>query len=1530
MFLLSVLMVCNLFSQINTKTTQPQPLSLEDQELLLSFPELELPDSYKNKSTPYMVDNSQTVHFRDMFVQAGMSCGQASSTGICFTYEMNAARDLEANVNANLFPTGFVYNWDAGDYGGNGVSYYHTLEVLRNVGTPNQEEYGGTIDAGGNERWMDGYDLYYSAMHNRINHAYRIDVGDPEGLQILKHWMTDHLTGDDDGGCAIFYSTVPNPDATLPGGTEEGGKKVITTLNASTSHSMAILGFNDSIRYDYNGDGNYTNDIDITGDGQVTMADWEIGGIKMCNTYSGGPAWADGGFCYIMYKAIATGAFWHDVIHVMTVNPTYEPILTAKAEITYTNRKRIKVYVGIATNTSATAPEFVLDLPIFDYQAGERFMTGGETEDDKTLEFGLDLTPLLNYIDPNQEAKYFIQVYEDDADGWGSGTLNSFSIINYSTGSPVETVCTDPVQTIPQNGVATLSIVSSENYEPPQITTANLSSGAIMSPFSQQMTASGGTEPYTWSFDMDFQVTESVSTFPSGGSSLTGSGWFAVPLGFTFDYYGEEVSTVYVSNSGLVVFQSGFDDYLPYYNSHDATVFMHTKCIAPFFDASVTSTMTSTSTANSKTIMWDNSVLDYSLTINEDGRIQFSYANSALSIQDNYVCGLSNGDEVNFQRFHFNNPLNVLDGYTYTLVPQEIPEEFEISTDGLLTGTPTHEYTAEMFHFKVIDNNRIADRESFAFVTDGLILEFEVNTPDDDVIEYSESITLDVTATNPMDNTITGITIDVATTDTYITITDDTESCPDLIADANSLLPTAFGFDVSSDVPDNHEFQLVFTVTSDQGTWDYYYNFTAFAPYIITEEVSVVDGGDDILAPDETADVVIPISNIGGSDVHNLTIAATTSDAYIIINDGTDNILALEPTQVENATINITTASIVENQHVAIIDLEIIGDNGYSETIPVEVVINTAIISVTGTTVDDSDNSVLDPGETSDVIFSISNIGLVGATNLTATLSTLDPFVTINTAPIDIASLASLQDELTTYNISVDAGCDMAHQVEFNLNVTGDNGLNVDVPCYLIIGILQETFESGGLEGFEWVHTGDIEWYTVEDEVYEGTYSLRSGAIGHSQASVLQIEMFVVDEGDISFAKKVSSENYYDFLEFLIDGLVVVSWGGEEDWDVYSYTVPVGQHTFAWRYRKDGSQIGGEDAAWVDNITFPAVNNIPPILSCNQNQIYKTMNTNQEESDLYTIANIGGGILEYDIDVVPSSTKNKNITGSTLVADLETFIPGTTYDVVLTLNAVSADMEWIKTLTIEFPDEIILNSSTDLVGPSGSLIFENISGPGVSATWASSGTWGEIHEGESATCTINITFSDSYLGVDSELAYTIYGDEYGSDPHQVSNVIEIANENSFWLSISPDQGQVTYNSDTEVSLNYNTEGMEEGVYYADIIISDGTSDVTIPVELIVDLTIDIEDIIFSSNLEMYPNPFISELSISLYSDFNQIGAIYMYDIAGKLVDVISARESLNTGQNTLNFNVDKSIPSGMYIIKVSTPNEDIYGKVVKE
>jgi hypothetical protein len=56
-------------------------------------------------------------------------------------------------------------------------------------------------------RWMSGYENYYHAMQNRIYDAFSIDVSTIEGLNILKHYLHDHLEGSPYGGIASYYAT---------------------------------------------------------------------------------------------------------------------------------------------------------------------------------------------------------------------------------------------------------------------------------------------------------------------------------------------------------------------------------------------------------------------------------------------------------------------------------------------------------------------------------------------------------------------------------------------------------------------------------------------------------------------------------------------------------------------------------------------------------------------------------------------------------------------------------------------------------------------------------------------------------------------------------------------------------------------------------------------------------------------------------------------------------------------------------------------------------------------------------------------------------------------------------------------------------------------------------------------------------------------------------------------------------------------------------------------------------------------------
>jgi len=83
------------------------------------------------------------------------------------------------------------------------------------------------------------------------------------------------------------------------------------------------------------------------------------------------------------------------------------------------------------------------------------------------------------------------------------------------------------------------------------------------------------------------------------------------------------------------------------------------------------------------------------------------------------------------------------------------------------------------------------------------------------------------------------------------------------------------------------------------------------------------------------------------------------------------------------------------------------------------------------------------------------------------------------------------------------------------------------------------------------------------------------------------ITMDVISDGEISFFRKVSSEDNYDYLRFYINDQLQDEWAGEESWAEQAYPVSEGSNTFKWAYEKDYSVSGGSDCAWVDYIIFP-------------------------------------------------------------------------------------------------------------------------------------------------------------------------------------------------------------------------------------------------------------------------------------------------------------------------------------------------------
>lgn len=130
-----------------------------------------------------------------------------------------------------------------------------------------------------------------------------------------------------------------------------------------------------------------------------------------------------------------------------------------------------------------------------------------------------------------------------------------------------------------------------------------------------------------------------------------------------------------------------------------------------------------------------------------------------------------------------------------------------------------------------------------------------------------------------------------------------------------------------------------------------------------------------------------------------------------------------------------------------------------------------------------------------------------------------------------------------------------------------------------------ETFETGDFRALAWSSTNPP-WVVVSEAGHQSTYAAKSGKIGNSQSSTLEITMDC-DDGWISFWLKTSCEPSWDPLRFFVDGIKKEEWSGENDWRRVGYSIAGGKHKFTWTFNKDNGAAQGADAVWIDDIEFP-------------------------------------------------------------------------------------------------------------------------------------------------------------------------------------------------------------------------------------------------------------------------------------------------------------------------------------------------------
>ena len=371
--------------------------------------------------------------------------------------------------------------------------------------------------------------------------------------------------------------------------------------------------------------------------------------------------------------------------------------------------------------------------------------------------------------------------------------------------------------------------------------------------------------------------------------------------------------------------------------------------------------------------------------------------------------------------------------------------------------------------------------------------------------------------------------------------------------------------------------------------------------YMLLDDFSISNNNDEAVNFSDQVSLSVMIENVGTetSGFITTTLINQTDNATVLTPSITiDSVLANQ--MLEAGPFEFEISSNVTNQENVEFKL-LIEENENSWEYPISLTANAPEYNMVSSSIFDGENGSLDPGENVSMQMVIENTGSAALHYPTFEVYENDDYISIEYVSSDNAYYWDVGlSVIINVNVSVSENAPLGHSSIAWLDI---GSLNSDYESLmsipLNIGMLMDNFESEGFSTHDWRFAGQNEWFIQGQEVFDGDFSIRSGAIGNNQTSEISVEYNVLNQGNINFFAKASSEQgnsgtIYDYLSFYIDNEQMVVIGGESDWDEYSFMVTPGLHTFRWVYEKDNAGSSGQDCAWLDNIIFPP-GSIPPL-----------------------------------------------------------------------------------------------------------------------------------------------------------------------------------------------------------------------------------------------------------------------------------------------------------------------------------------------
>ncbi len=373
----------------------------------------------------------------------------------------------------------------------------------------------------------------------------------------------------------------------------------------------------------------------------------------------------------------------------------------------------------------------------------------------------------------------------------------------------------------------------------------------------------------------------------------------------------------------------------------------------------------------------------------------------------------------------------------------------------------------------------------------------------------------------------------------------------------------------------------------------------ASGPYIRFKNLYINDqaGNSDQGADQgEQISLDVMLENIGLDNGTGINAVLATNDTSIVIIKQNAS-WGLIPSKDSSATAGAFEIDIkpgIKNGHKAKFNLHIVDNAGGSWQSSFEIPLEAPEPKAAGIFVNDTQQGNADhrmnAGETAIVEITVVNDGKSDFSYAWCSLNSSSTYFDVNKPFNTIKNLKQGQDTVLSFEVYADSTIPDGTTIALEFAVTG--GPYADTAYfYETIGNVQEDFESQDFNRYNWNPQGTYGWKIDTTEAHAGNTSAVSGLPygQHGSISALLIAVTTLADDSISFYRKVSCEDGYDFMKFFINNVKAGEWTGFDDWKRVSFAVPAGSHVFKWTYEKDMYVSNYADKVWIDDVSFPVI-----------------------------------------------------------------------------------------------------------------------------------------------------------------------------------------------------------------------------------------------------------------------------------------------------------------------------------------------------